>query len=206
MSSIGLRATPVSIAAWATKGGMYQIRRGDDVVGAEFQLAAAIGHGDLVRHILAGEGGQGLGAGHLHLVIDPPGPHIQRTAEDVGEAEDVVDLVHIVRPARGHDGVGPHRGHVLGRDLRVRIGHGEDDRIGGHGGHHLLGDRALGRQAQDDVRPDHGLGQGPVRGVGGVGGLPLVHPGGATLVDHTFAVDDDGVLGPDPDGLHQADG
>ena len=33
MSSIGLRATPVSIAAWATKGGMYQIRRGSNGVG-----------------------------------------------------------------------------------------------------------------------------------------------------------------------------
>ena len=28
MSSIGFLATPVSIAAWAMKGGMYQIRRG----------------------------------------------------------------------------------------------------------------------------------------------------------------------------------
>lgn len=33
MSSIGLRATPVSIAALAMKGGMYQIRRGSNGVG-----------------------------------------------------------------------------------------------------------------------------------------------------------------------------
>ena len=33
MSSIGLRATPVSIAAWATNGGMYQISRGSNGVG-----------------------------------------------------------------------------------------------------------------------------------------------------------------------------
>ena len=33
MSLIGLRATPVSIAVWAMKGGMYQIRRGSNGVG-----------------------------------------------------------------------------------------------------------------------------------------------------------------------------
>ncbi len=33
MSTIGLRATPVSIAACATKGGMYQISRGSNGVG-----------------------------------------------------------------------------------------------------------------------------------------------------------------------------
>ena len=30
MSAIGRRATPVSIAAWATNGGMYQISRGSN--------------------------------------------------------------------------------------------------------------------------------------------------------------------------------
>ena len=33
MSSIGRRATPVSIAAWAMNGGMYQISRGSKGVG-----------------------------------------------------------------------------------------------------------------------------------------------------------------------------
>jgi hypothetical protein len=33
MSAIGLRATPVSIAAWATNGGTYQIRRGSKAEG-----------------------------------------------------------------------------------------------------------------------------------------------------------------------------
>ena len=33
MSAMGFRATPVSIAAWAMKGGMYQISRGSKGVG-----------------------------------------------------------------------------------------------------------------------------------------------------------------------------
>ena len=178
---------------------------GDDVVGAELQAAAVVGGGDLVRHVFPGQHGQGVGAGDLHLHVHPPGAHIEGAAEDVGEAQDVVDLVDVVGPAGGHDGVRTDRGHVLGRDLRIRIGHGEDDRIGGHGGHHFLGDRALGRQAEDHIGADHGLGEGAVRRVGGVGRLPLVHPAGPALVDHAFAVDDDGVLGADADGLHQAD-
>jgi hypothetical protein len=72
---------------------------------AELQLAAVIGGGDLVGHVLAGQHGQGVGAGDLHLVIDAPGPHVQRAAEDVGEAQDVVDLVGIVAAAGAHDGV-----------------------------------------------------------------------------------------------------
>src|SRR5690606_17811432 len=124
--------------------------------------------------------------------------------EQIGEGQDVVDLVDVVRTARRHDGVRTHGFDVFGRDFGVRIGHGEDDRIGRHGGDHLLGDRALGRQAQHDVGADHGVGQCAVRGVGGVRRLPLGDVV-AALVDDALTVADGGVLGLYAGGLHQGD-
>ena len=110
MSTIGLRATPVSIAALATAGGIdvdqARIERHrDDVVAPEARPRALIGGGDLVGHVLARQLGQRLRGGDLHLHVDGRRAHVERAAEDVGEAEDVVDLVRIVRAAGGHDGV-----------------------------------------------------------------------------------------------------
>ena len=110
MSTIGRRATPESIAACATAGGIdvdqARIERHrDDVFAPEARPRALIGGGDLVGHVLAGELGQRLGGGDLHLHVDRRRPHVERAAEDVGEAEDVVDLVRIVRAAGRDDHV-----------------------------------------------------------------------------------------------------
>ena len=114
MSSIGFWATPLSIAAWATAAGhdLHQPRierRRDDVIGAEAVRLAAIGRGDFLGHLLAGELGERLGGGDLHLLVDRRRPHVERAAEDEGEAEHVVDLVGIVGAAGGDDRVGPRR-------------------------------------------------------------------------------------------------
>ena len=79
--------------------------RRDDILRPELQHLAVIGGGDLVGHVLPGQLGQGVGAGDLHLVVHPAGAHVQGAAEDVGKAQDIVDLVRIVRPAGGHDRV-----------------------------------------------------------------------------------------------------
>jgi hypothetical protein len=72
MSTIGLRATPLSIAALATATGTPWIRRGSNGTGMMYSgpkrgRVALIGGGDLVRHVLAGELGQRLGGGDLHF-------------------------------------------------------------------------------------------------------------------------------------------
>ena len=107
-------------------------RRGDDVVAAEARPRAVIGGGDLVGHVLAREFGERMGGGDLHLHVDRLGAHVERAAEDVGKAEDVVDLVRIVRAAGGDDRVVARLPRVFGRDLGIGIGHGEDDRVRRH--------------------------------------------------------------------------
>ncbi len=111
--------TPVSIAALATAGGHVRDqarieRHRDDVVGTVFRPArhrsAATSSGTSSRARLR----QRARRGDLHLHVDGGGAHVERAAEDVGEAEHVVDLVRIVRAAGRHDGVVAHLGHFLG--------------------------------------------------------------------------------------------
>ena len=129
-------------------------RHRDDVVRSELR-PRAIGGGDLVGHVLAGELGERAGGGDLHLHVDGGGAHVERAAEDVGKAQHVVDLVRIVRAAGRHDGVVAHLGDLLGGDLGIGIGHGEDDRLLRHRGDHVLGHRALGGQAEEHVGAFH---------------------------------------------------
>ena len=93
------------------------------------------------------------------------------------------------------DGMGIFRG-----DLRVGVGHGEDDRIRGHAGDHLGGEGALGREAEQDVGAGGGLFQGAEVGVGGKELLVRVHPFGAPLVDDPLGVAHDHVVRLDPQG------
>ena len=106
-------------------------RLGNDLVRAEAAAAcspkarATTSDGSLRASV-----GERAHAGDLHLVVDRRGADIERAAEDVGEAEDVVDLVGIVAAAGRHDGVVAHGSHVFRRDLGIGIGEREDQRLG----------------------------------------------------------------------------
>src|SRR3954454_19188936 len=58
---------------------------------------------------------EGVGGGELHCVADVRGTCVERTAEDAGERQDVVDLVRKIRPAGGDDP------RVLSRQVRVDL-------------------------------------------------------------------------------------
>ena len=184
-------------------------RRGDDVVGPVFHLPAQEGDGDLVGHLLARQLGERVGGGDLHGLVDGGGLHVQRAAEDEGKAQHVVDLVRIIGAPRGHDGIVAHLGHILGRDLRVRVGHGEDEGLGRHRPHHVLGDRAGGGEAEERVGAFERVGERARLGVGGVGRLPLVHALLAAAPDHALGVAQHHVLLGHAHGdqqLHAGDG
>ena len=165
------------------------IERGrDDVVGPVGDLPAEERGRDLVRHVLAREFGQRIGGGDLHGFVDGGRLHVERAAEDEGEAQHVVDLVRVVGAAGCHDRVRAHLGHFFRRDFRVRIGHGEDDRLVRHRAHHVLGDRAGGRQTEESIGAVQRIRQRPRLGFNGEGRLPLVHAFLAAAVDHALGV------------------
>ena len=92
-----------------------------------------------------------------------------------------------------------------GRDLGVGVGHGEDDRLVGHAADHVLGHRALHREAEEHVGAVQRVGQRARVGGGGVRRLPLVHALGAALVDHAAGVAQHDVFGAHAHRLQQLD-
>ncbi|MPL61035.1 hypothetical protein SDC9_06602 [bioreactor metagenome] len=176
--------------------------RRDDVVAPEGQLAA-IGDRHLVGHVLAGQLGQGLGAGDLHLVVDRTGMDVERAAEEIGEAQNVVHLVRIIRPAGRHDRIGAHAMRLFRGDLGIGVRHREDHRVVGHLRHHLGRHRALGRNAEEDVGAHHRLFQRARVGLRRMRRFPLVHALGAALPDHALGVAHDAVVVLCAHGLDQ---
>jgi hypothetical protein len=132
-------------------------RLGNQVVGPEAHPPPAVGLADGIRHVLFGQRRQGAGGRQLHLLVDRRRPRVESAAEDEREAEDVVDLVGVVGPPRGHDHVLPRLFGLGVGDLGGGVGHGEDDRTIGHRSQHLGGDAAGHRQADKDVGPHHRL-------------------------------------------------
>ena len=116
---------------------------GDDVIGAELAF------GD--------DGSDRLSRRDLHLIVDVACTHVERTAEDAGESEHVVDLVGEIAAA-GADDLRTCGCRLVGHDLGHGVCHREDDGILCHRADHILREAAGGGDtdehvcALDDVR------------------------------------------------------
>jgi len=106
------------------------------------------------------------------------------------ETQNVVNLVGIVRSAGTDDGVRPHRSGLLRHDLRRGVGHRQDQRRRGHLFHHLSLQRPTRRQAEEDVRARHGLGQRARLRDPRVTRFVRIHACVASLIDDAPAVGD----------------
>ena len=132
-------------------------RLGDDVIRAELQAVHAIGAQDIIWHIFAGQVVERLGGGKLHFLVDRPGAHIQRTAEDEWESQHVVDLVRVVGTASGDDDI---RAGFLGQfipDLGIRIRHRANKWTVGHGLDHFRGEHVRHRETVEHICAAHGI-------------------------------------------------
>ncbi len=158
-------------------------RLGDQILGAELELMAAIGLAHDVRRLGHGQIGDGAHAGCLHRLVDFAGTAVQRAAEDEGEAEDVVDLIRIIRAPGGDDGIGAGRAREIGHDLGDRVGERHDDRRVRHAGQPVRLQHPGRRQAQEDVRPLDHLLQRAVLGLDRIAALVLVHLLRSPLID-----------------------
>ena len=134
----------------------------------------------------------------LHGAVDVRRPYVQRTAEDAGKAQDVVDLVGEVGAPRSHHGGACGTG-VLGVDLGRGVGAGKDDRVCGHAPHHLGRQDTRGGHADEDVGIADDLGEGAARTL-------LVGDGGHLLLDGVEALPPliDGTLPVAHDDVAQA--
>ena len=161
---------------------------GNDVVLTEVQVGDSVGAQHHVGNVFLRQRRQGARRRNLHFFVDGSCSNVQRATEDKGEAENVVDLVGIVGPSRGHDQVCPGFFRGLVANLRHRISHGENDRLIRHGTHHVLGHNVGAGEAGEDIRSLHGFRQGSRRGLGGEAGLVGVHAFAAPFVNDALGV------------------
>jgi hypothetical protein len=166
----------------------------DQIVTTELERLATVGPDYRVGNVFLSEVGQRTSRCQLHFLVDMGRGHIEGAAKDKGKAKHIIDLIRVVRAARGHDDVGTYREGVLGQDLGVGVGHGENDRVFGHCLHHLLGHQTLDRDSGEDIGALHGVGQGARLGVDREAFLVFIHPLGASLVDHSLGVHHQEVL------------
>ena len=110
---------------------------GNQILWAKRQLLARIGRGHHIALLGLGQLGNGVNGGNLHFVGDGGCTRIQGPAKNVGEAQNVVDLVVIVGAAGGHDGVVAHGLDFFGGNFGCGVGQRQDQRLGRHALDHL---------------------------------------------------------------------
>ncbi len=114
--------------------------------GGDYVVVAELRFGDDRRNRVS--------RGELHLVGDGRGASVESAAEDPREAENVVDLVGVVR-ATGRDDARVTR-RLLRVDLRRRVGHREDHRVAVHPSQGLRLQQARARKADHQIHSvDH---------------------------------------------------
>ena len=80
----------------------------------------------------------GANGGEFHRLVDRACADIERAAENVGKAENVVDLVRIIRAPGADHRVRLHRQRLRRIDFRIGIGERHDQRALGHPRDHVL--------------------------------------------------------------------
>ena len=129
--------------------------------------------------------------------------NVQSTTEQIREAQHIVNLVRIIRPPRCHNRILANGVGFFRCNLRIRVRHGENHRIGGHASDHIGRHSTLNRHTDKHVSVIHRLVQSSGFSVGCVRRLPLVHPLGSALINHALGIANKTVVMLGTHGFHQ---
>ena len=132
-------------------------RLGNEILAAKLQARHAVRSANGIGNILLGKIGQRVGGGQLHCLVDGRGADVERSAENEGKSEHVVDLVGIVGASGGDDDIVAGSLGIFVADLRIGIRQGKYDRIAGHGANHVLIDCVFYREPGENVSTGHGF-------------------------------------------------
>ena len=125
---------------------------------------------------------------NLHGFVDRRSAHVERTAEQEREAQDIVDLIWKIRPSRRNDRIGPRRARHRWRDFGIGVRHREDDWLRCHRLYHVGAQRIGGGKAKENICADDGLCQIARCCFCRMRRFPLIHTRSATLVNHAGPV------------------
>src|SRR5450830_8011 len=162
----------------------------NDVLGTERQVGHAVSGGDDVGLLGLRQLGNRVHRSDFHFARDRGGAGIQRAAEDVRKAQDVVDLVRIVGTAGGDDGVIAYGHDIFRQDFRRRVGQRQHQWTRRHLLDHVLFQHAAGGHAEENVGVRDHVGQGTRIGFAREAFLVRIHQFGAALVDYAGQVGD----------------
>ena len=126
-------------------------RLGDQIFGAKSQGFTLIGLSHLGRGGFTGQPGDCFDTGQFHGIVDVIGRHVQRTPENEGKTQHVVDLIGKIRAPRGDHRTRRGLARLIRHDFGRGIGQREDDRILGHSAHEIGRQKAWPRQPQKHI-------------------------------------------------------
>ena len=166
----------------------------DEILTAKLQTGHTVGATHGIRDVFLGKISQSMCRSQLHLFVNGGGTHVERSAENKRESENVVDLVRIVGASGGDDDVGAGGLGFFVGNFRIGIRHSENDRVGGHGADHILVEGAFDREPRENIRANQRFGQGAQRRVLHEAVFIFVHATFAAFVDDALGVAEDDVL------------
>ena len=169
-------------------------RRRDDIIPAKFVHQATISRRDLFGHSFARQLRQRMCGGNLHRLVDGGCPHIQRTAKQEREAQDIVDLIGKIGTTRRNNRIRPRGPRCGRRDFGVGVRHRENDRLIRHGFHHIGAQGICRRKPQKHIRANNRFCERARAGLCGMRGFPLIHAFGPALIDDAFPVAHDDII------------
>ena len=91
-----------------------------------------------IRYRLLSQFGNGVHGSKLHFFVYGFSVHIKSTSKDIGETNNVVNLVWIIGPSSRHNNVWSCFYRIFVRNLRHRVSQRKYDRIAVHRQYHLF--------------------------------------------------------------------
>ena len=161
---------------------------GNDVFGAKARRMTAVSSSHHIAGFGTGECGDGFHRRDLHRLVDGGGIDIQRPAEHEREAQNIVDLVGIVRTAGGDDGVGTRGLGQFRQDFRIGIGQRQDQGLFRHLRQPFGLEHIGGGKPQEHVRAHQHIAQRAGVGLAGEARHIGRHLVAAILVHHALDV------------------
>ena len=87
----------------------------------------------------------------FHRLVDLCCPHIKGTAKNIGKAKYIIYLVWIIASAGCHNDVLTGKQSRIIGNLRIRVGHGENDWVLCHGSDHILAKDVANTQPNKNI-------------------------------------------------------
>ena len=178
---------------------------GNQVLRTECQCLAGIGGSNDLALFGLRQFGNGMDRRNFHFHCDGGSPGIKGAAEDVREAQDVINLVRVVGATSRHDRVVAHRLDFFRGNFRCWVRQRKNQRPRRHLFDHIGLEHATGGQAKENVGTCNHLAQCAGIGFLRVDDLVFVHQLGAAFIDNAGQIGDKNVLAAQPELEQQSE-